>query len=486
MISWVLYLKLVITKACNLMIGSGIMTFKIQKFATLCAIMIFTTCFTLEAQAMSLRQAVQKAIDNNPRISQSRASHRKSLASVRAARSGFLPSITLSANAGLQNIDRPNGLSSSNNNKNRFARSVNVGVKQLLFDGFSTNNKIRSQEAQTDAASLNIFVESEALGLDTVEAYIDVLRYQQVYAIAVQNERRHRQILDLIQKQFNAGNSGLADKEQAQERVYSAAATVSDVKRSIGDIKAKFRNLVGVAPNNLSQPSSLRFKFRSPDSALDEIAKNNPQIQAAIADADAARYDYKAAQGNKLPTFTIEGGATFAEDVDGVKGRNNDYAVKGVLTWELYSGGRISAQAAAAGENWTERLLRVDRLRREARESYERAWSAYSSLGERIANLKKAENAGQRIVSAYIKEYEVGQRSLIDILDAENNLFNARINLANAQAVYIFSGYQIEAALGNLLKRLDVTHPQSGISFQRDNSSFLPKSFGVSFEPLRK
>ena len=410
----------------------------------------------------------------------------QALPKLRAARGGFLPSLSVSANAGWQRIDRPNSLSSANNNKDRFARSVGVSVSQLLFDGFSTNNKIRRQEAQSHAAALRILVTSEQLALDTVEAYVDVIRYSRVLTVAVRNKKRHAALLDKIRRQFDEGNAGLADFEQAKERHYAAAATISEVKRSAAEVKARFRNLVGKAPSKLKAPKALKARIRSADAALHEITRRNPRILAAMADVDAAKYDYESSKGGFLPKLSIEGNASFAEDINAVRGRNNEFEVKGVLSWDLYDGGKTSANSVAQGEKWTESQLRVDSLRRDLRESYERAWAAYTTVSERIAYLREEEAAARRLVSAYLSEYEIGQRSLVNVLDAENSLFNASINLENARAVFVFASYQLEAVLGNLLNRMGVDQPGGELVYERHAPSNLPKRFKVTLEPLQK
>ncbi|HOV05173.1 MAG TPA: TolC family outer membrane protein [Kaistiaceae bacterium] len=437
-----------------------------------------------DAQAMTIEEAIRLAVSTNPIVAEAAANRRATDHELQQARGSFLPRLDLKASVGPEMFDRPGSFLPQNNRKWRTGKEVTLSVRQILFDGFSSVNSVYRSQARVDAAALRVLERSEAVALDAVEAYIDVLRHRRILGLAADNSTLHRSILGMVEQRFTQGDVGSADRDQATERVAASDVVRDEVRKSLLEAEAKFRRVVGHDPDRLSAPVGARLPAKTLSGNLDLI-ENNQIIKAALADSDAARFEYEMSKGAFYPTVALTGSATVGDDLGGVSGRNNTYEAKVVASWNVFNGGIDKARKSELAERWTEKQIHVDVLRRDAREAVERSFAAVTTVASRIADLEREVAANQRVVVAYAKEYEIGQRTLLDRLDAENALFNARIQLESARAIYLFATYQLRATTGGLVAYVGAAVPQEAVASARDDGRLLP-GFKLDLEPLRQ
>jgi outer membrane protein, adhesin transport system len=438
------------------------------------------------SSAADLRQVVQESVTNSPDVLESAANRRARDYEYRQSQSAFLPSLDLSASLGPERLDRPNSFTANDNDTWRFSKEFAVTVEQLLFDGFTSVNEVYRQSARVDGAALRVLERSEATALDAVEAYVDVLRHSAILSKARLNVSKHRSIYSEVQQRFEGGETGAADRAQARERVAASEVIVTEVRKSLLDTIAKYERVVGKKPQSLAPVKPASLPPGSINRLVEVALRSHPQVRAAVADADATKFEYEATKGTFFPKVALQGNATLGDDLGGVEGRNNEYSGKVVLSWNIFSGGRDTARSNEIGERYTEAHVRVDRIRRELKEGIERSWASVTTLTDRIKSLRVQLVANREVVSGYREEYNIGQRTLLDVLNAENALFNSEIELISARAIYAFSTYQLRATSGDLLAYLKVEAPVEATDGQRDNTSIFPQSTSFGLEPLRK
>lgn len=448
--------------------------------------LLASVCLINMANAADLRQVVQEAVSTNPEVLESAANRRARSYEYRRSQGAFLPSVELSAEAGPERLDRPNSFTANENDEWRFSSEFSVTVEQLIFDGFSSVNEVYRQAARVDGAAQRVMERSEATALDAVEAYIDVLRHTAILAKARMNVTKHRQIYSDVQERFEGGETGAADRSQARERVAAAEVIVSEVQKSLLDTIAKYERVVGQKPVSLSPARPASIPPGSVTRLVDTAVQNHPTVLAALADADAAKYEWDSTQGNFLPEIALRGRATVGDDLGGVEGRNNEYSGKVVFSWNIFNGGQDKALSLEFGERLAEAKIRVDRVRRELKEGIQRSWASVTTTSDRIKALREQLAANREVVNGYREEYNIGQRTLLDVLNAENALFNSEIEVISAQAVYAFSTYQLRATTGDLLAYLDVVPPVESAAGQQENRSIFPQQVGFQLEPLRQ
>jgi outer membrane protein, adhesin transport system len=405
-----------------------------------------------------LIDAINQAVQTNPGVGEAAANRRATETELRQSQSTLLPQVRLESRAGREKFDYRN-VPTLGNGAWHNANAASVYVRQLLLDGFTSINEIWRQAARVDAAAYRVRERSELIALDAAEAYIDVVRYSQLIAIANENLAAHRRIQENVEARFQGGRAGEGDLEQVRERVFGAEAALAQFRQQYDEAKGTFRKVIGIEPYNLRKPGRLHALPGSRDESLAVALRHNPTIQAAQADRDAAKHAFDATAGSFLPTISLEGRGLYAVNTDAQFGARNDASGFVVASWDIFRGGQDSWRRAEMAERYGEQTMRHARLQRDAFESIDKAWSARTLTSARITALVQQIASDRKVIAAYQKEYELGQRSLIDLLNAQNQLFNGLVSLESVRAVAVFADYQLLAAMGQLLAYLQAPHP---------------------------
>jgi adhesin transport system outer membrane protein len=415
---------------------------------------------TLDSSATTLSEAVQQAVLTNPKIDAAQANRRANEYSFKQAKGRFLPEVELGADIGQQKIDRPNGLGPDVNDTWQDRRQATISVRQVLFDGWDRANDIYRSQANISAASFKVMVRSEAVGLNSVEAYIDVVRHNELLALAEDNVRRHQALLKIIQERYDGGRSPIGDLEQTVERVESAKALVARIKVARETAKAKYKNAVGVPPSNLKPVKYATGIPKSVAEVTDRAIRNNPRVKEAVAESQVAYFDQQQFKSTLYPQIFLEGAATRGENLEGTPGRNDELEAMVTLRWKLFDGAVRQNRTAELGERHSEKLAEQMILVRQLTEEVETAWARLVEGRAEVTAIKTEVAQNIKVVATYRDEYNANKRSLLDLLDAENARFSSQFELSNVISVHIFSSYELLAQMGVLLKSLGV-HAQN-------------------------
>jgi adhesin transport system outer membrane protein len=410
--------------------------------------------------AFTIFDAIKQATQTNPGVGEASANRRATEAEMRQVQGTLLPQVRLEAKAGRTRFNQPDvPVPPVGNNTWQRSNEQSVAVRQLLFDGLTTINEIWRQAARVDAAAYRVRERTELIALDAAEGYIDVVRYTHLIARANENIAVHRRILANVQARFEGGRAGEGDLEQVRERVEAALAVRAQFVQNLDEARAVFRRAIGIEPHNLRVPGRLRGLPTSKDASLATALRHNPTIQAGQADRDAARHGFNATTGAFMPNVAFEARAMRGRNVGTIQGDQTNASAFVVASWDIFRGGQDAWRRAEMAERYGEQTMRHARLQREAFELIDKAWAARTITADRIAALMRQIAADIRVIAAYEKEYELGQRSLIDLLNAQNQLFNARVSLESTRSAAIFADYQLLAAMGHLLPYLQAPHP---------------------------
>ena len=408
----------------------------------------------------SIFDAINQAVTTHPGVGEATANRRATEAELRQQQGTLLPQVRLEARAGRNKFDyKDNIVPPLGNDQTLSSREAQVVVRQILFDGFSSINEIWRQAARVDAAAYRVRERTELLALDAAEAYIDVVRYQRLIVLANENVAAHRALLANVDARFQGGRAGEGDLQQVRERVEAAIATQAQFRQQYDEARGTFRRAVGIEPHNLRAPGRLGGLPSSKDQALAVTLRGNPTIQAAQADTDAAKHGFDATAGAFVPTITFEARSLWGRNSGATFGERTDNAANLVASWDIFRGGQDAWRRVEQSERWQEQSMRHARLQRGAFESIDKAWAARTITNDRLAALRRQIIADRKVIEAYQKEYELGQRSLIDLLNAQNSLFNASVSLQSTISVSIFADYQLLAAMGHMLDYLKAPKP---------------------------
>ncbi|WP_426442489.1 TolC family outer membrane protein [Bradyrhizobium genosp. P] len=422
------------------------------------------------AETFSINDALRQTAKTNPGVGEASANRRATESEMRQTQSTLLPQVRIDASYGPEKFDQNYagtapipGLTApvAGTGPWRNGSQESVVVRQLLFDGFASIHDVWRQTARVDAAAARVKERTELLALDAAEAYVDVTRYMRLVSLAQQNVANHDKIFANVNSRFSGGRAGEGDLEQSRERVENARAALAEFQRSLEDARAKYRKVVGLEPINLRFPGPLAGMPGSRDEALAITLRFNSTIAAAQHDVDAAKHAFRVTDGAFVPKFYLEGRATHYDNsfpyvaVSGLPSvTHEDYSGKVVMSWDIFRGGQDVWNRSEKAERFTEATARHAGLQRDAYESIDKAWNGRTITATRIAALTRQLDADRKTIAAFQKEYELGQRSLIDLLNAQNQYFNAAVSLTSARGVIVFADYQLLAAMGTLMEYL--------------------------------
>jgi adhesin transport system outer membrane protein len=412
-----------------------------------------------QAEAFSINDAIAQAVRTNPGVGEASANRRATEAELRQTQSYYLPQVKLQALAGPEKFSESVRRPPAGNGEWSNGREGSIVIRQILFDGFTSIHEIWRQSARVNSAAFHVRERTELIALGAAEAYIDVVRFQRLVGLANQNVANHEEILSNVRSRFGGGRVGEGDLQQALERVEASKVALHEFRQGLDDARARYRNVVGVEAINLRFPGPLGHLPRSKDEALAVTVRHNPTLLAAESDTEAARQAFHATAGAFVPNVSLEGRASRAFDTNGLDGRRDDVSGKVVVSWDIFRSGQDLWQRTETAERYTQASMAHARLQRDALESIDKAWAARTITANRVAALSRQLIADRKTISIYRKEYEIGQRSLIDLLNAENQYFNAAVSLTSARGVIVFADYQLLAAMGALLEYLNAPPP---------------------------
>ena len=413
--------------------------------------------------AISLEDAVQLAIRTHPTVLAAKEVRRSADAGIREARAGFRPSFDVRVAGGFSDTNNSStrtrlGRTPTSPQGDQFGRGESSMLfVQPLFDGFDSRNRTQAAAARFDAAGSRVVDSSESIGLRALTAYLNVVRGQELVELAETNVERHTDIVDQIRIQVEGGGGSAADLDQASGRLALATSTLLQLRGNLRQGEAAYLEAVGQPVDTLVLPFDPDLPVPDQvDEALAAAVGNNPTLVAAAEETRARAKDAQAARAPFLPRVTLEVEGSRSQNIGGVSGPNNEATAMVVLNLNIFQGGAKSARLDAARARLSETRLRESETRRSVEQNVRNSYAAFLTARERIPVLESHVDSSERALEAYAQQFILGRRTLLDVLNVENEAFGAKASLLNEQINELLSQYRILTALGRLLDTLGV------------------------------
>ena len=437
-----------------------------------------------DALATSLQETVFGAIETNPEVDIVKSNRLAVDQELRQARSGYLPSLDFRSAAGPEWSD--NNATRGPNDNTLFRTEAQLTLSQMLFDGFATQSEVDRQRARIDSAAYRVEEAAEFIALNAIEAHLDVLRNQEIVRLNEANIAQHERILAQVRDLERTGRSDIGDVRQTESRLARAFDTLAIARGALADSIARYQRVVGARPGDLEDAEvPLAVLPPSPEDAANLAAVNSPTVRIAAADTDVAGAEIRASRAGFYPRFDLELGAGLNRNIDGSDGRDNDASGLLVMRYNLYRGGADMALEREAFHRANEARASLRNTRRLAEEEARVSYNRLETAGARRDALTMKELAQRQTRDIYAQQFEIGQRELLDLLDAENELFLNRVELVTAVYTERFGAYRVLAVVGDLLNTLEVVPPRESISIHRTVESLqTPVAVEDKAEPL--
>ncbi len=403
----------------------------------------------VQASAETILGALTKAYQNNSSLNSARAGVRVTDENVAIAKSGYRP--TIAATGSIQYTDR-SGISDSSIRSGAFG----VQINQTLFDGFQTRNNVMAAKSRVFASRESLRNTEQNTLYSAATAYLDVIRNRQIAVLRERNLEFLSEQVRASRSRFEVGEGTRTDVAQADASRSAAVAQLSAARASAQASEAIYRQVIGDAPGRLQPVSPLaKLLPRSLPQAIETALVRHPAILATQHLVDAAGFSVNSAEGALLPGVTASAGVSRSfSDSSPASPQSDGYStsaqIGATLTIPLYQGGRTSALVRQSKESLGQARIEVDVSRDQVRAAVTSAWTQYIAGAEVVAANRELISAAQLALNGVIEERNVGQRTTLDVLNAQADVITAQINQVSAEHDVVLASFAILSAVGRL------------------------------------
>jgi len=408
--------------------------------------------------ADTIEAALVRAYQNNPQLNAQRASVRSTDENVPQALSGYRPRVAVTGSAGYQYTDTnstaggtPTNIVRTEIHGANSPRSVGATVSQTLFNGQQTANKTRAAESQVSGAREGLRVLEQTVLLSAATIYMDYLRDSAIVEVQRSNVRVLEQTLKQTKDRFNVGEVTRTDVAQSEAQLAAGNTQLLTAEANLTTTRSNFRRIIGNEPSALAPGSPVdRYLPGSLPSAVDLGLTENPNVTAAMFGIDVSYLQTKVNEGALLPTVTLQGSVQQSYEQTLTIYRSFGASVIGQLSIPVYQGGAEYALIRQSKESLTQQRLFLEQTRDQTRANVVTAWGQLVAGKAQVQSAQSQVSASEIALNGVREEAKAGQRTTLDVLNAQQALVNARVALVTAQHDRVVASYAVLNAVGRL------------------------------------
>ena len=404
-------------------------------------------CSTVSVNAENLRAALITTYLNNPTLEAARASQRASDETVNQAKSGWRPTIEGTGSWARQNNNRSGSFLTASTTT---PKSLGISIQQPVFRSFQTVNGTREARKQVEAGRAQLSNIEQQIFISAVQAYSNVIRDEAFLEFTTNNVIALSRQLQASEDRFEVGEITRTDVAQSKARLSRAQSEQIGAEATLTASRAAYRRVIGDAPGTLERDIELPPLPASEEAALDIASANHPVIVAANASEAAAGYAVKKQYGGLGPSVTV--GASYTKSWDSFLpgDKTTAKAISANLRVPIYQAGVQASNVRQAKQRRSQFRMEAIAAEREVHELVRNAWESYREATARITSTESQLEANEIALEGVRQEADVGSRTILDVLDAEQELLDARVNNARAVNDRTVSAYNLLASMGKL------------------------------------
>lgn len=423
--------------------------------------LLLVASFPLSGHATTLQEAVKTALRLNPDMQIAIDERWYTQAQLREQQAGYLPTLDLSGGQGRQHSVNPNVVTVPDDSITLTTTEASLSLTENLFKGFGTLNDVKRMRYLLASAAYKTGGTAEDTALDATEQYLEVLRHQEFVALAEHNLVVLKNIAHMIDLRTRAGISKRADYDQAQSRLDLANDDLVAQRGALIDAKTTYQRVVGIHPQALKLPAAPPVGYLPATEAatLSQAIANNPTLRAANANILAARAQHASSKSTNYPSVDLVLDSQRNYNVGGEPGADNTDEAMIRATWNLYKGGADAAKQRQTAYQAQEASDSRNKIAWELRKNVEISWNAWKEAQDRLVYLRGHRDFSLSTFHSYQLQYKIEQRTLLDVLDAQNEYYQASLSYVTGQYTEMFARYRILNTMGGLLGYLKVPPP---------------------------
>lgn len=400
-------------------------------------------------------QAVTRAVISSPKVNAEWYNFQATREAERGARGGYLPSVDLTSEWGQEQREAPL-IDFGGDSYSRDA--TRLSVTQMLFDGFATRDEVRRLGYQKLSRYYQFRRASESVALEAAEAFIETLKFQKLVAFAEDNLEVHKAVYDRIAERAGGGVSQGVDLDQARARVALAESNLVTERTNLYDVNRQFQRIVGTLPaEELMLPQvSTELIPDTAAKALHLAYQRSPVINVAIENLLSTQEGLNATNAPMMPRLDLRYRNELEHDTDGFEGRYEEEAVEVVITYNLFRGGTDSARKREFYNLYNAAIEERKQACLNVRQEVTIAYNDVEALENQVAILRRNMESQDKTRRAYRDQFDLGQRTLLDLLDSQNEYFDTQRSASNARADLARARARILSEMGMLLAAMDI------------------------------
>ncbi len=412
----------------------------------------------LPAAALDMTDMLVDSISAHPEVKEKIHVYRQAVGDQRIAASGWRPSVDIEATTGTFDTDSP---ATGNTSVDYESSTFELAVTQNLFNGYDTTFQVEQTDARARAALFDIYDTADNIALRAIQAYLDVLKQRRLYQLAQENVAAHEDILARIRERNLSGVGRRSQLQQTEGRLARAQASLVAQQNNLEDAGTRLHQVLGryVDPFAMSAPALPNLPEAELDALIDQALANHPAMQVAEQNVLSAQADHRRSLRTRYPTVDLRLATEHGDDIGGLPGNTDETSLVLNLSYNLYRGGRDEAEQQKTISAVFEQKEFAARVRRQVINTLRLAWIADTSLARQLGFLETHVLKAGQTVESYKEEFFIGQRDLIDLLDAENELNTAKNQFAEARFDALAARFRVYEGLGQLF-------PATGVDFE--------------------
>lgn len=405
----------------------------------------------------TMKESVVAAVKQHPQVKALLHNRNAMSKNLTSSLGRFFPSLDLTSNLGFQEYNSSTTRNNGNEDRTRTATDTTLQLTQNVFDGMDRYNDYQGSKARLDSAEYRLINNVETIALDAIRAHIDMVRERLLVDLAQQNVTDHQEVLESITERVAGGAGSLADEMQARGRVARAESTLIAYNGDLQTAEAQYLRIVGNIPGTLVPAEDKpELAPADRDAVLNAAADNNPEIKIFKAEIEAAERDRGVTQSELYPNVDIELSSRHTDRLDGSETFLQDNRAMLAVSWNLFNGGSDYMDTGAANDRISEAQEELRDTQEELTREVLTAWAEYQTALGQIDKYTEALQFSIESRDMYMAQFNVGQRSLLDVLDSINEVFSNSVQLETAKSNKLFSLYKFKTLEGQLIQTLAV------------------------------
>ncbi len=405
------------------------------------------------SQAETLNEAVQHVLKTNPNLA-AMAYKRKAIdQEVNQAKSGYLPKIDFSYAVGVDKNYEPTNESFS-------VKQSTLSLRQNVFNGFITDSEVKRHTARVNSEAYRLQGNSEQTALTVANVYLNVLRHNELSKLSQKNLEIHERIYDQIKLRSESGVDQKANLDQVNGRRALAKSNVVITEINVEDAKTNYQSVIGRLPEGLSRPAALSTHLpASMEEAQNKAVEKHPILKSAKADLEATKAQDATAKGAYYPVVDLEVDKHWDTNTDNSPGYQEDMQAMLRVRFNLFSGWKDKSRKAETAELMNEATAIKNNTHRDVVESIRLSWMSHDAAQRKVTLLSEYVESASATAEAYTKQWNLGKRTMLDVLDTEAEVINAKQDLINAQYDALYAQYRILSGMGSMVHTLKMEWP---------------------------